>query len=96
MVNNVEQNFKELKLLKDWPLTDQEIIKIISGYAVEKTHSEVRNYKKIQLPVRIEIAESSQGIMKVWYNEMSLEDCKKDLQEKVIRLGKGNGIGGPK
>ena len=95
-LNNVEQNFKELKLLKDWPLTDQEIIKIISGYAVEKTHSEVRNYKKIQLPVRIEIAESSQGIMKVWYNEMSLEDCKKDLQEKVIRLGKGNGIGGPK
>jgi len=89
---NAEQNWKELTELKEWPLTNEEIVSILAGEVVKKTYSETRNFKQIQLPVRIEVAASDQGNMRVWYNDTTKDKCLQKLRDEVVKRSKGDGM----
>lgn len=85
LLQNVVENFKELRC-HELNLSKEELIKVFSGEVVEKTYSKMRNYKKIELPVRIEVAASTEGKMKVWYNDMPWKECLEALKARVIKL----------
>ena len=88
---NFKENHQELREHETWTFTNDEITKLFSGEIVEKTYAEMRNYKKIEIPVNVEIAQSDQGDVRVWYNDKSWKDCLEDLKAKVIVLGKSKG-----
>ena len=89
---NFNENFHELNSHEIFKFTPDEINRLFAGEAVEKTYSEMRNWKEIKIPVNIEIAKSTQGNVKVWYNDKSWEDCLKELKAQVIEQGRRKGM----
>ena len=88
---NLMENIKELNSHKIFKFTPDEVQRLFAGKVVEKTYSEMRNWKEIKIPVNIEIALSDQGNVKVWYNDKSWENCLKELKAQVVELGRDKG-----
>lgn len=89
---HAEQHYKELKNLKEWPLSDEEIQQIFEGKIIKKQHSVKRNGKTINIPVNIEIAKDTKENVRIWYNDTSKEECKRKLDAEVVKLSRGSGI----
>ena len=88
---NFDENFKEIRNHKIWKFSKEEIFKLFSGEVVEKTYKEMRNWKEIKIPVNIEVAQSDQGDVRVWYNNKSWKDCLEELKAQVIEQGRSKG-----
>lgn len=88
---NFDENFKEIRNHKIWKFSKEEIFKLFSGEVVEKTYKEMRNWKEIKIPVNIEVAQSDQGDVRVWYNDKSWKDCLEELKAQVIEQGRSKG-----
>lgn len=98
-LENAEVHLKELRDSKDFNLNSEEVLHLFQGQAVEKTYKIIRNGKKYEFPVEIDIKEDTKGKMRIWYNGTTLENCKEDLQQQADKLDKGKrqvkGVGGP-
>ena len=90
--NRIKENMREILKHDIWKFSYAELVKLFSGEVVTKTYKEMRNYKKIELPVRIEVAASTEGNIRVWYNDKSWKDCLEELKAQVVEQGKSNGI----
>ena len=88
---NFDENFKEIRNHKIWKFSKEEIFKLFSGEVVTKTYKEMRNWKEIEIPVNIEVAQSDQGDVRVWYNDKSWKDCLEELKAQVIEQGRSKG-----
>lgn len=96
LLQNFSENYKELKN-NELILTNEEIAKVFSGEVIEKAYKGMRNRKEISIPVHIKIAATTEGNMKVWYNDVSWKECLKALKARAIELSNGpkKSMGGP-
>jgi hypothetical protein len=90
--NRIKENMREILKHDIWKFSYAELVKLFSGEVVTKTYKEMRNWKEIEIPVNIEVAQSDQGDVRVWYNDKSWKNCLEELKAQVIELGRGKGL----
>lgn len=89
--NRIKENMREILKHDIWKFSYAELVKLFSGEVVTKTYKEMRNWKEIEIPVNIEVAQSDQGDVRVWYNDKSWKNCLEELKAKVIEQGRSKG-----
>lgn len=89
--NRIKENMREILKHDIWTFSYAELVKLFSGEVVTKTYKEMRNWKEIEIPVNIEVAQSDQGDVRVWYNDKSWKNCLEDLKAQVVEQGRSKG-----
>lgn len=89
--NRIKENMREILKHDIWKFSYAELVKLFSGEVVTKTYKEMRNWKEIEIPVNIEVAQSDQGDVRVWYNDKSWKNCLEDLKAQVVEQGRSKG-----
>ena len=85
LLKDFEKNREEL-LQTGMDFTKEELVRLFSGEPVEKTYSVKRNSHTFSQPITIEVAKSKSGDMRVWYNDMVLDNFKDDFEMQVADL----------
>lgn len=85
LLQDFERNQEELKKT-GLEFTREEMVRLFSGEIVKKEYTGKRKSEEYSIEVSIDIAKNTEGNMRVWFNDLSLEKFKEDFERQVDEL----------